>query len=134
MVMNIFDFSDVPRRHWSCCMLGKLAGDKGFHCDATFYASRITRRNRNRAHNRRMNFQGRDAIPNWGMSIMTTFERCIARHSAEFHKCCYAATIEKREIDRWHYYRLATDNSTVATPRQQHRRSHHHRVPSHRTS
>ncbi len=99
-------FSDVPRQHWSCCMLGMLAGDKGFHCHASFYAARISSRNSNRAHNNKMLFHGPSANPSWGVNIMATFERCIARHSDEFHKCCYASAVEKRERYRWHYYRV----------------------------
>ena len=37
--------------------------------------------------------------------IMRTFQRCVARHSADFHKCCYAAAIERRERHRWYQYR-----------------------------
>ncbi|KAK2161233.1 hypothetical protein NP493_1595g00036 [Ridgeia piscesae] len=98
-------FRDVPREHWSCCMLGKLAGDKGFHCHPGFYAARITMRNPNRAHNRKMMFTGRRRIPNWGRRIMATFQRCVNRHGVQFHKCCYAAVNERRERVRWDHYR-----------------------------
>ncbi len=104
----MFVFLDVPREHWSCCMLGKLAGDKGFHCHAGFYAARITLRNHNRAHNRKMLFHGKNRIPNWGLNIMRTFERCVARHSEEFHKCCFGASVEKRERHKWYNYRAAS--------------------------
>ena len=96
---------DVPRKHWSCCMLGLLAGDKGFHCHAQYYAARITMRNSNRAHNRKLGFAGRYGDPDWGHQIMQSFQRCIARKADEFHKCCYAATIEKREIATWEWFR-----------------------------
>ena len=86
-------------------MLGMLAGNKGFHCHASFYAARISSRNSNRAHNNKMLFHGPAANPSWGTDIMATFERCIARHSDEFHKCCYASAVEKRERYRWHFYR-----------------------------
>jgi len=99
-------FRDVPREHWSCCMLGKLAGDKGFHCHPGFYAARIQSRNYNRAHNRRMPLMhGAVRVESWGMDIMRTFQRCVLQHSAEFHKCCYAATVERREILRWQRFR-----------------------------
>jgi hypothetical protein len=91
-------------------MLGKLAADKGFHCQANFYASRITLRNYNRAHNRRMPFQGSEESgvrPTWGYDIMRTFSRCIQRHATEFHQCCHVSTTEKRERQRWLQYRLA---------------------------
>ena len=86
-------------------MLGKLAGEKGFHCHAAFYAARISARNSNRAHNNKMLFHGKNPNPHWGMDIMVTFERCIANHANEFHKCCYASAIEKKERYKWHYYR-----------------------------
>ena len=86
-------------------MLGKLAGEKGFHCHAAFYAARISARNSNRAHNNKMLFHGKNSDPHWGMDIMVTFERCIANHANEFHKCCYASAIEKKENYKWHYYR-----------------------------
>ena len=86
-------------------MLGKLAGEKGFHCHAAFYAARISARNSNRAHNNKMLFHGKNPNPHWGMDIMVTFERCIANHANEFYKCCYASAIEKKERYKWHYYR-----------------------------
>jgi len=104
-------FRDVPREHWSCCMLGKLAGDKGFHCDSHFYQSRIQRRNRNRAHNQKLLLHGDQ--PDWGMEIMRTFERCVARHSSEFHTCCYAAAVERKERHMWFFYR---GSNTTETP------------------
>ncbi|KAK2169372.1 hypothetical protein LSH36_10g00028 [Paralvinella palmiformis] len=98
-------FRDVPREHWSCCMLGMLAGNKGFHCNAAFYAARVATRNMNRAHNRNLPFHGRDRIPQYGRQIMHTFSRCVIHHSDDFHKCCYAATVERRERLRWQQYR-----------------------------
>jgi hypothetical protein len=89
-------FRDIPREDWSCCMLGKLAGDKGFHCHVDFYSARIARRNNNRAHNSKMLFHGPDRIPNWGRDIMTTFERCIYGQPVDFNRCCHAAVVEKR--------------------------------------
>ena len=86
-------------------MLGLLAGDKGFHCQAQYYAARITMRNTNRAHNRKLGFAGRHGDPDWGQETMQSFQRCIARKADEFHKCCYAATIEKREMAKWDWYR-----------------------------
>ncbi|XP_064628583.1 uncharacterized protein LOC135488088 [Lineus longissimus] len=98
-------FRDVPREHWSCCMLGVLSGDKGFHCQASFYAARIVLRNRNRSHNRRMPFHGHNRNPTYGKDIMYHFQGCVERRAAEFHKCCYAATLERMEMDRWRRYR-----------------------------
>ncbi len=42
----------------ACCMLGQIAGDKGYHCHAKFYSNNIMLRNRNRAHNRKLSFYG----------------------------------------------------------------------------
>jgi hypothetical protein len=98
-------FRDIPREDWSCCMLGKLAGDKGFHCHVDFYSARIARRNNNRAHNTKMLFHGPDRIPNWGRDIMTTFERCIYGQPVDFNRCCHAAVVEKRERVKWRQYR-----------------------------
>ena len=100
-----FSISDVPQKYWSCCMLGKLTGEKGFHCHATFYTARMNARNFNRAHNNKMLFHGKNRNPHWGKDIMVTFERCIANHADEFHKCCYASAIEREERYKWHFYR-----------------------------
>lgn len=42
--------TEVPIQHWSCCMLGTLAGVKGFLCEVSFYADKIAFRNINRPH------------------------------------------------------------------------------------
>lgn len=100
-------FRDVPRQHWSCCMIGKLAGDKGFHCHAAFYAARIARHNTNRAHSRKMLFHGSNPVRNWGLDLMTTFSRCLLQHEEEFNDCCHVATLELRERQRWQTYKLS---------------------------
>eukprot|EP00919_Chromeraceae_sp_WS-2016_P067008 GHVR01158458.1.p1 GENE.GHVR01158458.1~~GHVR01158458.1.p1 ORF type:complete len:262 (-),score=22.57 GHVR01158458.1:798-1583(-) len=109
-------FRDVPREHWSCCMLGKLAGDKGFHCHANFYRSRIVLRNYNRAHNRKMMFHGPTPLPEWGINIMSTFRRCVSRMATQFHKCCYAGMVERRELRRWQRYRSGTPPTEDSSP------------------
>ena len=86
-------------------MLGKLAGDKGFHCHAEFYAERVTARNFNRAHTRRMAFHTEPRLTAAARATMRTFQRCVARHSEEFDKCCYTATVEREEISRWEMFR-----------------------------
>ncbi|XP_074648653.1 uncharacterized protein LOC141904093 [Tubulanus polymorphus] len=91
-------FRDVDRRHWSCCMLGRLAGDKGFHCMAQFYAASIDSRNNNRAQNRRM---PRLESIDYGKEIRHQFGRCVKHRPNDFHKCCYAANIERAELARW---------------------------------
>ncbi|XP_013785685.1 uncharacterized protein LOC106469718 isoform X2 [Limulus polyphemus] len=80
----------------TCCMLGQLAGDKGFHCFVKFYVARILMRNYNRAHNRKMAFHGAEKVPNYGVKTMRTFEQCVAGHGAIFHKCCHLAAAERR--------------------------------------
>ncbi|XP_076336734.1 uncharacterized protein LOC143239498 [Tachypleus tridentatus] len=80
----------------TCCMLGQLAGDKGFHCFVKFYVARILMRNYNRAHNRKMAFHGAGKVPNYGENTMRTFEQCVAGYGAIFHKCCHLAAAERR--------------------------------------
>ncbi|GFV07755.1 uncharacterized protein TNCV_4942571 [Trichonephila clavipes] len=80
----------------TCCSLGHLAGDKGYHCVAKFYAARIVLRNQNRAHNRKLGFHGRYSVPNYGTKLMRTFEQCVATRGMVFHKCCNHAAVEKK--------------------------------------
>ncbi|KFM71970.1 hypothetical protein X975_20990, partial [Stegodyphus mimosarum] len=80
----------------TCCSLGQLAGDKGYHCFAKFYAARILLRNQNRAHNRKMGFHGRYSVPNYGTKLMRTFEQCVANRGMVFHKCCHVAAVQRR--------------------------------------
>uniref|UniRef100_T1J652 Uncharacterized protein n=1 Tax=Strigamia maritima TaxID=126957 RepID=T1J652_STRMM len=105
--------SGSNRRHMSCCMLGEMAGDKGFHCFVDYYAARIVMRNRNRAHNRKLGFYGRYRSPNYGHHLMKTFERCVQGQSAIFHKCCHLATIERQEDVR---FRVHTHNRIKGAP------------------
>jgi len=77
----------------ACCSLGHLAGDKGYHCIAKFYAARIMIRNQNRAHNGKLGFYGLYSIPNYGTKLMRTFEQCVATRRQVFHKCCQHAAI-----------------------------------------
>ncbi|GIY57637.1 uncharacterized protein CDAR_374461 [Caerostris darwini] len=79
----------------TCCSLGHLAGDKGYHCVAKFYAARIRMRNMNRAHNRKLGFHGLYSIPNYGTKLMRTFEQCVATRGMVFHKCCNHAAMQK---------------------------------------
>jgi hypothetical protein len=100
-------------------MLGLLAGNKGFHCHPGFYAARMQNRNYNRAHSRVMPLhteEGEEA--RWGLDIMVTFGRCVTQNSSEFHKCCYAATIEQREMTRWAALRNGDVVQASAQPQQ----------------
>lgn len=99
------------RHNTSCCMLGELAGDKGFHCYVEYYVARITMRNRNRAHNRKTGFYGRYKVPRYGQRLMKTFEKCVAGHGSVFHKCCHLATLERRERDQYYLARLQSNQS-----------------------
>jgi len=92
---------EIPRNQWSCCMVGMLAGSKGFHCYPGFYAARIRSRNYNRAHNRHLPMHSSSFSRLWGMDIMRTFNRCVTNHGRDFHRCCYAATVEQQELTRW---------------------------------
>lgn len=90
---------EEEKNNVTCCILGEIAGDKGFHCFAEFYAARIQLRNMNRAHNRKLGFYGRGQLPHYGERLMKTFEQCVAGHGLVFHRCCHLATLERREID-----------------------------------
>ncbi|XP_065286374.2 uncharacterized protein [Dermacentor albipictus] len=90
------------QRDITCCMLGQIAGDKGYHCFAKFYAARLRMRNRNRAHNRKMGFYGRNRIPDYGHRLMRTFEQCVVGdHGTIFHKCCHMVALERRDRVRY---------------------------------
>ncbi|KAG8192717.1 hypothetical protein JTE90_009740 [Oedothorax gibbosus] len=80
----------------TCCSLGHLAGDKGYHCIAKFYAARVLLRNQNRAHNRKLGFHGKYGTADYGTKAMRTFEQCVATRGMVFHKCCRHAAQEKR--------------------------------------
>lgn len=80
----------------TCCSLGQLAGDKGYHCFPKFYAARIILRNQNRAHNRKMGFYGRDSVPHYGTKLMRTFEQCLTSRGKVFNKCCHLAAEERK--------------------------------------
>lgn len=105
-------FRTIPRDHWSCCMLGLLAGSKGFHCRAQYYSSSavVSRRNLNRAQTAR---QPTADSRRRGYSISRSFHRCVGggvaaagnSNANEFHKCCYAASEERRQLRRARQYR-----------------------------
>ncbi|CAD5118928.1 DgyrCDS7603 [Dimorphilus gyrociliatus] len=82
-------FQKVPKRHWSCCMLGTLAGFKGFLCDARYYEDSIAFTNVNRPVNGsvRKNIQKHKK---WTVDIMHQFSRCIKdrRRRHQFDICC----------------------------------------------
>ena len=104
-------------------MLGLLAGSKGFHCQAQYYSNSadLSRRNVNRAQTARQpGVHGRhreQAGPRWGYSISRSFYRCVGGRvtdgeaatdrgvAEEFHKCCYAAAEERRQLRRARRYR-----------------------------
>jgi hypothetical protein len=90
------NLSDEQRENQTCCMLGELAGDKGFHCYVDFYAARIVLRNRNRAHNRKTGFYGRFRVlgRRYGKRLMSTFEQCVAGQAIVFHRCCRIAALQ----------------------------------------
>lgn len=92
--------SEDEEKNITCCVLGELAGDKGFHCYAEFYAARIVLRNINRAHTKKLGFHGRFKIAGYGERLMKTFEQCVAGHGHIFHKCCHLATMEKNASKR----------------------------------
>ncbi|XP_067937589.1 uncharacterized protein [Watersipora subatra] len=110
------ELEGIPRSHWSCCLLGQLAGDKGFLCDASFYATRVLFRNANRVHNRRLTgtyFRDGQATEA-GQEMLNSFNSCVQtdRKAEEFEGCCrrMANIFEERE-ERWDqlYRRLRTN-------------------------
>jgi len=92
------NLSNDQRDNQTCCLLGELAGDKGFHCYVDFYAARIVLRNRNRAHNRKTGFYGRFRVlgRRYGKRLMATFEQCVAGDATvfHFHRCCRIAALQ----------------------------------------
>jgi len=90
------NLTDDQRENLTCCMLGELAGDKGFHCYVDFYVARIVLRNRNRAHNRKTGFYGRFRVSGrrYGKRLMSTFEQCVAGHATVFRRCCRIASLQ----------------------------------------
>ncbi|GIY75752.1 hypothetical protein CDAR_451731 [Caerostris darwini] len=82
----------VRSKDEQCCMLGQVAGEKGYHCYSRFYAARILYRNYNRPHNKKIPalLQGK---PNpTADKLMRSFGQCVANRGNIFHKCCrYAA-------------------------------------------
>lgn len=92
-------FTNIPdddKKNITCCVLGELAGNKGFHCYAEFYAARIVLRNANRAHSKKLGFYGKFKIPRYAERLMKTFEQCVAGHGLIFHTCCHLATMERK--------------------------------------
>lgn len=85
--MFVFFFQDESEAV-QCCLLGRLAGEHGYHCHVNFYAARILDRNENRAHNKKIYFQGKHRIGLYGKSTMRKFESCIETQGRMFHKCC----------------------------------------------
>lgn len=75
-----------------CCYLGRLAGEHGYHCHVNFYAARIINRNENRAHNKKIYFNGKHRSGIYGTSTMKKFESCIETYGVKFHKCCKVAS------------------------------------------
>jgi len=95
-------------------MLGLLAGSKGFHCQPQFYSRSAvaSRRNVNRAQTARQpgvhGPRPGTVSPRWGYGISRSFHRCVggaAGTADEFHKCCYAASEERRQLRRARRYR-----------------------------
>ncbi|GIY89649.1 hypothetical protein CEXT_375221 [Caerostris extrusa] len=83
----------VRSKDEQCCMLGQVAGEKGYHCYSRFYAARILYRNYNRPHNKKIPalLQGK---PNpTADKLMRSFGQCVANRGNIFHKCCRYATM-----------------------------------------
>ncbi|XP_015790559.1 uncharacterized protein LOC107367372 [Tetranychus urticae] len=85
----------------NCCHLGHLAGNRGYHCHVGFYSARIMRRNENRAHNKKLYFNGKHRDGLYGTETMRRFEYCIESRSNMFHKCCKIASRFHRHGPRY---------------------------------
>ncbi|XP_054168149.1 uncharacterized protein LOC128965468 [Oppia nitens] len=96
--LNLKHIKETLDRDTACCLLGRIAADKGYHCRAMFYEFNIQQRNANRAHNRKLSFYGRDKIPHFGEKLMNRFEKCLAKKSFIFNKCCQLVANEKSNI------------------------------------
>ncbi|XP_023230569.1 uncharacterized protein LOC111630660 [Centruroides sculpturatus] len=92
---NFFRFitESTTKKKSTCCMLGVMAGDKGFHCYVYFYLARIMRRNRNRAHNKKIVFGNSERMDKSREKLMMTFEQCVVGKGTVFHKCCHLAAM-----------------------------------------
>ncbi|CAG2169458.1 unnamed protein product [Oppiella nova] len=89
--ISLKDIKEWMDKDTACCMLGHIAGDKGYHCEAMFYAFDILQRNSNRAHNRKLAFYGRNKMPHFGEKLMLRFEKCLTKKGYIFNKCCHLA-------------------------------------------
>ncbi|CAL1281467.1 unnamed protein product [Larinioides sclopetarius] len=83
----------VRSKEEQCCMLGQIAGEKGYHCFSKFYAARILYRNYNRAHNKRIPALLKGRRNPTADKLMRSFGQCVANRGAIFHKCCRHAAI-----------------------------------------
>lgn len=98
LTFEVWSGTDSGEKGSECCGLGQVAGDKGFGCNARFYAEGVRERNRNRAHGRKMSFYGRDRIDGYGEREMRRFEGCSrSRYLADsFRRCCVDASRVRR--------------------------------------
>lgn len=100
---SLFKTLQIPvpttKKKSTCCMLGIMAGDKGFHCYVNFYLARIMMRNRNRAHNKKQVFGSSQSMIRSREKLMWTFEQCVAGKGSIFHKCCYLAALKTDRND-----------------------------------
>ncbi|XP_054713466.1 uncharacterized protein LOC129222927 [Uloborus diversus] len=71
-----------------CCMLGQMAGKKGFHCISKFYAPRMIFRNYNRAHNKKIAALLKGKADPTADKLMRTFGQCVIKRGTIFDKCC----------------------------------------------
>ncbi|XP_055936377.1 uncharacterized protein LOC129966049 [Argiope bruennichi] len=83
----------VRSKEEQCCMLGQIAGEKGYHCFSKFYAARILYRNYNRAHNKRIPALLKGKPNPTADKLMRSFGQCVANRGAIFYKCCRHAAM-----------------------------------------
>ncbi|GFS49599.1 uncharacterized protein TNIN_51211 [Trichonephila inaurata madagascariensis] len=83
----------VRSKEEQCCVLGQMAGEKGYHCFSHFYAARILYRNYNRVHNKKIPALLKGKPNPTADKLMRTFGQCVAHRGAIFHKCCRHAAL-----------------------------------------
>lgn len=123
----------------SCCHLGRLAGESGFHCHSQVYKARYRMRIENKipsSHKYYNSNNNDDDSGGGGLSgghgshgvggsnlwtnqtpinpILYHFQSCVSRRPQEFHRCCYVAKIRRRQMYRYHRYRHLTQGINSA--------------------
>lgn len=139
VLIYIFSLLDSAEPTKSCCHLGRLAGESGFHCHSQVYKARYRMRIENKipsSHKYYNSNNNDDDSGGGGLSgghgshgvggsnlwtnqtpinpILYHFQSCVSRRPQEFHRCCYVAKIRRRQMYRYHRYRHLTQGINSA--------------------